>query len=216
MEIREATMKDILKERAEGMGRPYTEGVKPEEQISSYTQCTGDKEGDSAFTNLVTENVTDERVAVGGYDSSLQYANDKCVINDQIKPIFSDVVLGFVTDEDSYNAIIPKSYTEQYPYDSSLDTSFPWLVVCFNRDNGPESTFDLTITKDGEPITFNEATCAKLGTIKGNTQTLSAEEYVMYECATDLNESTADGLWRIVITCGTEVIVKEFDLTTGG
>ena len=40
--------------------------------------------------------------------------------------------------------------------------------------------------------------------------------YVMYECATDLNESTADGLWRIVITCGTEVIVKEFDLTTGG
>lgn len=212
MEIREATMKDILKERAESMGRPYTEGVKPEkEQTSSYTKCTGDKEGDDNFTNLVTENVTDERVAIGGFDSSLQYANDKAVLNDKIKPILEDVVLEFITDEASYNAKLPKDYVAQYPYDSSLDTSFPWLVVCFERNNGPQSTFDITITKDGEPITFNKATCEKLGPINGNTQTLTKEAYVMYECNTDLGEADAEGKWVVVLTCGTDVIVKEFE-----
>lgn len=81
---------------------------------------------------------------------------------------------GIVTDEESYNNIIPQSYKTQYPYSEDYDDEFPWLwfnaaiptgtklmvvhdsKICKMTDRFAGTTSKVTLSGDKTIATFNE------------------------------------------------------------
>lgn len=106
------------------------------------------------------------------------------------KAILSGLSLAVAYDEKSYNAVVPASYVEQYPYSQS-EPSMPWLVAKFQKIVAPEQTagaMKIQMWADDSQLSFG-GTSANVGTVSEDKKTLTtdkAESSVMFEIKNDL------------------------------
>ena len=106
------------------------------------------------------------------------------------KGIISGLSLAVAHDEKSYNAVVPASYIEQYPYSQS-ESSMPWVVAKFQKVVAPEQkagVMKIQMWADDSQLSFG-GTSANVGTISEDKKTLTidkAESSVMFEVKNDL------------------------------
>ena len=106
------------------------------------------------------------------------------------KGIISGLSLAVAYDEKSYNAVVPASYVEQYPYSQS-ESSMPWLVAKFQKIVAPEQTagaMKIQMWADDNQLSFG-GTSANVGTVSEDKKTLTtdkAKSSVMFEVKNDL------------------------------
>ena len=84
-----------------------------------------------------------------------------------VEPI-ENLSLAFVTDEESYNTNIWKSYTDEYPWSDGY-TAFPWLVVKFD-DNTEVSYTVKFVDAEGAIVPIADAVAAELNTKYSETR----------------------------------------------
>ena len=106
------------------------------------------------------------------------------------KAILSGLSLAVAHDEKSYNAVVPASYVEQYPYSES-ESSMPWLVAKFQKVVAAEQTagaMKVQMWADDSQLSFG-GTSSNVGTVSEDKKTLTtdkASEYLMFEVKNDL------------------------------
>lgn len=106
------------------------------------------------------------------------------------KAILSGLSLAVAYDEKSYNAVVPASYVEQYPYSQS-EPSMPWIVAKFQKVVAPEQkagAMKIQMWADDSQLSFG-GTSANVGTVSEDKKTLTtdkAESSVMFEVKNDL------------------------------
>lgn len=113
---------------------------------------------------------------------------------------------GIIYDEATYNAILPQSYIEQYPFKAEYANGFPWLWLNINNPEGNE--FDLQIRKDGMFLNFGGSS-ETVGTISedNKTITLTTKDYIGFEVQKDLEVilTELNGLYEVLITIDEEL-----------
>lgn len=106
------------------------------------------------------------------------------------KGIISGLSLAVAYDEKSYNAVVPASYVEQYPYSQS-ESSMPWLVAKLQKVVAPEQTagvMKIQMWADDSQLSFG-GTSANVGTVSEDKKTLTTDKVktsVMFEIKNDL------------------------------
>ena len=106
------------------------------------------------------------------------------------KGIISGLSLAVAYDEDSYNAVVPADYVEQYPFSVS-QSSMPWLVAKFQKVVAPEQTagsMKIQMWADDSQLSFG-GTSSNVGTVSEDGKTLTtdkAKTSVMFEVKNDL------------------------------
>ena len=106
------------------------------------------------------------------------------------KAILSGLSLAVAHDEESYNAVVPAAYVEQYPYSES-ESSMPWLVAKFQKVVAEEQAagaMKVQMWADDNQLSFG-GTSANVGTVSEDKKTLTTEranEYLMLEVKNDL------------------------------
>ena len=106
------------------------------------------------------------------------------------KGIISGLSLAVAYDEKSYNAVVPASYVEQYPYSQS-ESSMPWLVAKLQKVVAPEQTagaMKIQMWADDSQLSFG-GTSANVGIVSEDKKTLTTDKVktsVMFEIKNDL------------------------------
>lgn len=106
--------------------------------------------------------------------------------------IISGLSLGIAYDEKSYNAIVPSTYIEEYPFSES-ESTMPWLVAKFQKvmNSEPEdetSVMEVRIWADDYPLSFG-GTSSNVGTVSEDGKVLTtdkANSSLMFEVKKDL------------------------------
>lgn len=207
----EISQKDYLAPRAKECKDQYEQVAT--DATSSKTECMpGEKEALSVYQNVETgRNVTFPDATT---DAAVNFVNGKCLIDHYGHSIFTDANMGIVTDAASYVRYVDEDYRAAHPFNAS-NPRLPWLVVNVNRNNGAESEFTLTITKDGAPITFTDEVLPA-GPVSGNTQTLTAKNYIIYSLPKELGVSTATGTWEVTLQCGSDKTILTTTVAAAG
>ena len=108
------------------------------------------------------------------------------------KGIISGLSLAVAYDEKSYNAVVPASYVEQYPYSQS-ESSMPWLVAKFQKvmnseQEGEAPNMEVRMWADDYQLSFG-GTSSNVGTVSEDGKVLTtnkANSSLMFEVKKDL------------------------------
>lgn len=94
--------------------------------------------------------------------------------------------LGIAYDEETYGAVVPESYVEQYPYEQSKD-SLPWLVAKFTKKPVAKEDFEVRVFANDRQLEFR-GNSGSVGTLSNDNMvlTVTAKEYLMFEVVKDL------------------------------
>lgn len=166
-------------------------GVKASKDAKFVTKYTpkGSEEVKELYTSFDVEKgeitIKVEDSGEGSYviEGTSEYGNSIMEFSTTLLP-FGVKYQGVVTDEKSYDALVPADYREEYPYEDSKD-SLPWIVIGF--ENAPVSSGKRVIITMAPTATYGDGV-DKLGTVSEDRSSLDmmAKNYVMFEVIKDL------------------------------
>lgn len=135
-------------------------------------------------------------------------SNVGTIIEVQNTSTFSGLTGGIVSDEESYNTLVPVEYREQYDYAAS-ESSLPWVVFTYKL----VGSVDLNITKDGTPCTFSNIP-ETMGTVSEDGETLHVihDGTIMFDLVRDLGIDSSCTL-EATFTQGTNVQTVSYEVT---
>ena len=118
---------------------------------------------------------------------------------------------GIIDSEEDYNAILPASYLETYPWQAEYAEGLPWLQMNF-KAFVPEGT-NICIKHDNKFCEFTNIP-ENIGTVSGDKKILTMKdtnEYLGFECQKDLGIQKADlsGIYQVYVLGENGAVMQE-------
>lgn len=162
----------------------------------------------------ITDGQTGAQVAAGlqsNFNAIEKAMNDVEDALQPINPIQMDPNSGIINSEEDYNAILPASYLEEYPWKAEYADGLPWLWI----------NVKALIAKGTQVcIKHKNAFCKftnipeSIGTVSEDKTVLTLEdvnEYVGFEVQKDLGVEQADiaGIYQVYVLGANGSVVQE-------